>query len=114
MLRDAFLADVRRGSSDDPVCRAVVDTVQRWEIPTEHFEAFLHSMRMDLTVTEYPTFADLSVYVHGSAAVIGREMVHVLGTTDPTDLPEALENSVEIAISVPGWSRRSPSASAKT
>jgi len=75
---DAFLADVRRGSSDDPVCRAVVDTVQRWEIPTEHFEAFLHSMRMDLTVTEYPTYDDLYEYVYGSAAVIGLQMVPIL------------------------------------
>ena len=36
-----------------PGLRAVVDTVQRWDIPVEHFEAFLHSMAMDLTVTEY-------------------------------------------------------------
>ncbi len=50
---EAFLSDVRQGHSDDPVCHAVVDTVRRWEIPIEHFEAFLHSMRMDLTVTEY-------------------------------------------------------------
>src|SRR5664279_4843214 len=50
---DAFLADVGRGHSDDPICRAVVDTVRRWDIPLAHFEAFLTSMRMDLTVTDY-------------------------------------------------------------
>ena len=43
----------QRGRSDDPICAAVVDTVLRWDIPLEHFEAFLHSMTMDLTVTEY-------------------------------------------------------------
>jgi len=80
---DAFLADVRRGSSSDPVCRAVVDTVLRWEIPLEHFEAFLHSMRMDLTVTEYETFDDLYEYVYGSAAVIGLQMVPILEPTSP-------------------------------
>ena len=31
----------RAGDSDDPVSRAVIDTVQRWDIPLEHFEAFL-------------------------------------------------------------------------
>jgi phytoene synthase len=77
---DAFLADVRAGRSDDPVCAAVVDTVLRWDIPLEHFEAFLHSMRMDLTVTEYPTYDDLYEYVYGSAAVIGLQMVPVLET----------------------------------
>jgi phytoene synthase len=74
----AFLADVRRGSSDDAVCRAVVHTLQRWSIPLEHFEAFLRSMRMDLTVTGYPTYDDLMAYVYGSAAVIGLQMVPIL------------------------------------
>ncbi|MFM7139469.1 MAG: phytoene/squalene synthase family protein, partial [Actinomycetes bacterium] len=66
-----FLQDLRKGKSEDPICKAVVDTVNRWEIPFEHFEAFLHSMRMDLTVTQYQTFKDLHEYVYGSAAVIG-------------------------------------------
>jgi 15-cis-phytoene synthase len=76
---DGFLADVKDGASQDPICRAVVDTVLRWDIPLEHFEAFLASMAMDLTVTEYPTWADLQRYVYGSAAVIGLQMVPVLG-----------------------------------
>jgi phytoene synthase len=75
---DQFMADLAKGESDDPICRAVVDTVQRWSIPAEHFEAFLHSMRMDLTVTQYPTYDDLYEYVYGSAAVIGLQMVPIL------------------------------------
>jgi phytoene synthase len=80
---DTFFADLRRGRSDDPVCAAVVDTVQRWEIPVEHFEAFLTSMRMDLTVTDYATYDDLYTYVYGSAAVIGLQMVPILEPMDP-------------------------------
>ncbi|MFM1986220.1 MAG: hypothetical protein RIS18_437 [Actinomycetota bacterium] len=76
-----FLKDLNRGKSDDPICKAVVDTVNRWEIPKELFEAFLHSMRMDLTVTEYQTFKDLHEYVYGSAAVIGLQMVPILEPT---------------------------------
>src|SRR5664279_4769075 len=72
---DAFLADASKGMSRDPVCRAVVDTVQRWRIPLEHFEVFLRSMAMDLTRTEYETYEDLQGYVYGSAAVIGLQMV---------------------------------------
>jgi len=74
----AFLADVGRGHSDDPICQAVVDTVRRWDIPLAHFEAFLTSMQMDLTVTGYATYDDLYTYVYGSAAVIGLQMVPVL------------------------------------
>jgi phytoene synthase len=37
-------------------------------------------MKMDLTVTEYHSYQDLYEYVYGSAAVIGLQMVSILGT----------------------------------
>jgi phytoene synthase len=76
---NTVLADLERGTSDDHVGRALIDTVKRFDIPHEHFEAFLHSMTMDLTVQEYETYEDLLEYVYGSAAVIGLEMVPILG-----------------------------------
>ena len=39
-------------------------------------------MRMDLTVTGYPTYADLERYMYGSAAVIGLLMVPILEPVD--------------------------------
>ena len=81
-LRTHFLTDLRAGSSSHPVARAVVHTARTWDIPDEHFVAFLDSMRMDLTVTEYPTYADLRGYVHGSAAVIGIQLVPILEPLD--------------------------------
>lgn len=78
---DDFLAKFDTGQTNDPVCLAVLDTVRRWNIPREHFEAFLHSMTMDLTVTEYETYDDLYEYVYGSAAVIGLQMVPILEPT---------------------------------
>jgi phytoene synthase len=91
---EAFLADARKGRSNDPVAKAVVDTVLRWEIPLEHFEAFLHSMRMDLTVTEYETYEDLYEYVYGSAAVIGLQMVPILEPTSPAAYERAMDLGV--------------------
>ncbi|MFM8896438.1 MAG: phytoene/squalene synthase family protein [Actinomycetales bacterium] len=88
---DQFLADLAEGSSRDEVCMAVVDTVRTWDIPTEHFTAFLHSMRMDLTVTEYPTYQDLYEYVYGSAAVIGLQMVPILEPTAQVAYDRAME-----------------------
>ena len=76
---DGVSADLKKGTSDDHVGRALIDTVKRFDIPHEHFEAFLHSMTMDLTVQEYETYEDLLEYVYGSAAVIGLEMVPILG-----------------------------------
>src|ERR1700755_1600238 len=42
-------------------------------------------MRMDLTVRGYPNRAALNVYVHGSAEVIGLQVLPVLGTVVPRD-----------------------------
>lgn len=76
------LTGLENGTSDDAVGRALVDTARRYKIPQQHFVDFLHSMKMDLTVTEYQTYEDLMEYVYGSAAVIGLEMVPILGYTD--------------------------------
>ena len=77
-----FFESFDSGITSDPVCLAVLDTIKKWDLPKEHFEAFLHSMTMDLTVTEYQTFEDLYEYVYGSAAVIGLQMVPILEPTD--------------------------------
>jgi 15-cis-phytoene synthase len=73
------LAGLKSGSTSDAVGKALIDTVQRFAIPHQHFVDFLHSMEMDLTVTQYKTYEDLYEYVYGSAAVIGLEMVPILG-----------------------------------
>jgi phytoene synthase len=76
---EGVLAGLKSGASNDQVGRALIDTVTRFSIPHEHFVAFLHSMTMDLTVTEYANYEALMEYVYGSAAVIGLEMVPILG-----------------------------------
>ena len=91
----AWSSDVMRGlktgESSDLVGRALIDTVQRFDIPHQHFVDFLHSMEMDLTVTEYQTYDDLYEYVYGSAAVIGLQMVPILGG-DTVNSLEAAKN----------------------
>jgi len=67
----------------DPVAKAMAHTMRRWGIPRAHVEAFLESMQMDLTVTSYPTYADLEQYMYGSAAVIGLQMLPILDPMAP-------------------------------
>ncbi|WP_370939133.1 phytoene/squalene synthase family protein [Amycolatopsis sp. cg13] len=67
----------------DPVLAALADTVSRYDIRRDLVDAFLHSMRMDLTVSEYATYADLGEYIYGSACVIGLQMLPVFGTVVP-------------------------------
>ncbi len=78
---DRTLADgLATGRAEHPVVAAVVDTAKRFDLRPPLFSAFLASMRMDLTVTDYPTRAALGEYVHGSAEVIGLQVLPVLGT----------------------------------
>ncbi|MGA9869850.1 MAG: phytoene/squalene synthase family protein [Rhodococcus sp. (in: high G+C Gram-positive bacteria)] len=82
-------------SSSEQVLRAFVDTVERYSIPHDYFYAFFHSMRMDIPGTDvfrcrYRTMPELSEYMYGSAAVIGLEMLPILGaTTEDATVPAA-------------------------
>ncbi|MGW5852148.1 phytoene/squalene synthase family protein [Streptomyces sp. NPDC055254] len=69
------------GPGDHPVVTAVAHIAHRYRIPYRHFDDFLTSMRSDLTVTDYGTLDALRRYMHGSAAVIGLQMLPVLGHT---------------------------------
>lgn len=82
---ERFIQHITHGGSDgelDDVSLAVTHTIRHWNIPVDYFRAFLHSMAMDLDVTEYRTFDDLMEYVYGSASVIGLQMVPILEPTD--------------------------------
>jgi len=85
---DGVISDIKTGSSNDSIGQALVDTVRRFNIPVEYFQAFLHSMTMDLTITEYHEYEDLQEYVYGSAAVIGLQMVSVLGIEKGSSIDE--------------------------
>ena len=102
---EQFLADVAAGGSSHEISRAVVDTVRRWDIPLQHVEDFLASMRMDLTVTSYPTYADLMTYVHGSAAVIGLQMVPVLEPLVPREVAEPYAADLGVAFQLSNFIR---------
>jgi 15-cis-phytoene synthase len=82
-LSDQFFSG--DGSDGDPVLAAVIHTARGYRIPLDLFGEFLTSMRMDLTVTDYPDRAALNRYMHGSAEVIGLQLLPVLGTVGPVD-----------------------------
>ncbi|MCP2246555.1 phytoene/squalene synthase family protein [Lentzea aerocolonigenes] len=98
-------AALTSGTTDDPVLAALLDTVHRYDIPAVHFHDFMASMRMDLTVTDYPTYADLERYVHGSAAVIGLQVLPVLGTSAPREEAEPAAAALGIAFQLTNFIR---------
>jgi phytoene synthase len=70
---------------DEPVLAAVRHTVRCYGIASELFDDFLRSMRMDLTVTDYPDRSALELYMRGSAEAIGLQMLPILGTVTPAE-----------------------------
>jgi phytoene synthase len=88
-----------------PVLAALADTARRYGIDRAHFADFMVSMRMDTTVTEYATFDDLAVYVHGSAAVIGLQMLPILGTTVPRAQAEPHAAALGVAFQLTNFLR---------
>ncbi|MEO1256639.1 MAG: squalene/phytoene synthase family protein, partial [Bacteroidota bacterium] len=73
-LLDRFKADTYRsieeGISLNPVLHSFQDVVNRFRIDHELIEAFLISMEMDLSKTEYAD-PDYQKYIYGSAEVVG-------------------------------------------
>lgn len=89
--REDVLAELDWGATSDPVRRALLDTVTRWQIPHSYVAEFLDAMAADLTVTGYATYDDLVRYMWGSAAVIGLEMLPILGRADDSVAWDELE-----------------------
>jgi phytoene synthase len=90
---------------DAPVLVALADTVRRYGIARAHFTDFMTSMRMDTHVTGYATDADLAVYVHGSAAVIGLQMLPILGTVVPVEEAEPPAAALGVAFQLTNFLR---------
>ncbi len=98
------------GHSDHPVLRALVHTAHRYEIDPRHFEDFMAAMRMDRPVEAggvagYASFDQLACYVHGSAAVIGLQVLPVLGTVVPRADAEPPAAALGIAFQITNFLR---------
>ena len=93
-----FLLDLSARDSLDPIAEAVIHTIDQWHIPVDYFSDFLTSMRMDLTVTEYETYADLESYMWGSAAVIGLQMLPILGGVPGADEAQLRSAAIDLGL----------------
>jgi len=83
--QDAYISR----DSDHPVLFATAEVFHLSNIPFEYSEDFLDAMLQDTIVDRYATYADLEKYMHGSAAVVGLMMSHVIGFSDKVALAYA-------------------------
>lgn len=74
-LIDKFEQDMKEAIEQkislNPVLNSFQLAVNSYQIPYEYIDAFMKSMRMDLTKNEYQSKAETEEYVYGSANVVG-------------------------------------------
>jgi 15-cis-phytoene synthase len=87
------------------VLHALADTARRYRLDRSLFTDFLASMRMDLHVTSYASLDELGRYMHGSAEVIGLQMVPVLGTVAPRAEAEPYAAKLGVAFQLTNFLR---------
>ena len=85
----ATVAALTGQGSDEPVLRALADTVRRFAVPPATIQEILAGVRMDLDQAAYQTLADLDGYCRRVATAVGVAAIHIWGFIDP----EAIERS---------------------
>jgi len=70
------------GISLNPVLNAFQHTVKQYNIPQSMIDAFMKSMKQDLYVKDYTTFAEYNEYIYGSADVVGLMCLKVFVAND--------------------------------
>ncbi|HEU0089179.1 MAG TPA: phytoene/squalene synthase family protein [Pseudonocardiaceae bacterium] len=109
-LAEQLRVGLARGCCQHPVLAAAVHTAVRYRIAPQHFTDFMAAMRMDRPVEQggvagYQTFDDLARYVHGSAAVIGLQVLPVLGTVVCRERAEPHAAALGIAFQITNFLR---------
>jgi phytoene/squalene synthetase len=71
IFEDDLAMSFKHKISLNPILNAFQHTVFKYEIPDELINAFMKSMKLDLTKKEYKTEDEYKDYIYGSADVVG-------------------------------------------
>ena len=77
------------GAPEHPVCRALQGVVAEFALPHDELVEIIEGMQMDLTRARYANFAELQLYCHRVAGVVGRLITRILGFSRPETLDYA-------------------------
>jgi len=91
-LETDLSAGVAAGESPRPVIAALVDAGARHELPLGELGTYMDSMRIDCGPVRIDSWEELTAYMNGSAAAVGRIMAPLLGA------PEASESFARLGL----------------
>jgi len=70
------------GKFDSPLLPALIDTVERYQIPSRFLFDVLDGVEMDLVPRCYNSFDELEIYCHRVASAVGIACIHIWGFCD--------------------------------
>jgi squalene synthase HpnC len=68
---------------EEEVLPALVDTIQRYKMPTRYLHDLISGAEMDLTIRSYPSFERLKEYCYRVAGTVGLTCTHIFGFSEP-------------------------------
>ena len=94
---EAELRDARAGvASRDPAVAALADAGARHDLPLDELGVYMHSMRIDCGRVRMGSWDELTGYMDGSAAAVGRIMAPLLGAGGSADSFAALGQAFQL------------------
>jgi 15-cis-phytoene synthase len=86
------------GAPTLPVTRALQETIRRFQIPREPFEAILEGVEMDLHKRRYATFAELRGYCVRVASAVGLLCLPIFGCRHPRSRDYAVDLGIALQL----------------
>ncbi|MFC6878033.1 phytoene/squalene synthase family protein [Flavobacterium myungsuense] len=80
----------------NPILNSFQHTVAKYNIPNELIDAFMKSMKLDLTKTEYKSQEEYNEYIFGSADVVGLMCLKVFVNGDAAKYEELKESAMRL------------------
>ena len=100
LLFERFDQDLKNALQDkislNPILNAFQETVHKFNIEQEHIDAFMKSMRLDLTKSDYLTDAEYREYIYGSADVVGLMCLTVFVQGDKAQYESLKESAMSL------------------
>jgi len=96
--RACVLDAMATGRSEDPVCAALLHTVRAWGMARDDVEAHLDGIMADLTVTEYPTYAQWERHNQAANGPMVRMWMRIFEpvTADALDRAMAFATAIQL------------------
>ena len=84
-LENDLAAGLATGRSHRPAIVALADAGARHDLPLEELGTYMESMRIDCAPVRIGSWEELTAYMNGSAAAVGRIMAPLLGAPEAGD-----------------------------